>query len=111
MSSLISRSLVLGTASLLNQAVLLVSPMLLVRLLPMAEYGRYRQFVVAGSFLTLLAGFAINGNINYFVARSRSQAADIITNTCMMLLVTATLAALAVVIARPILVPHEIADS
>jgi O-antigen/teichoic acid export membrane protein len=64
MASLISRSLVLATARLLSQAVLMLSPILIVRLLDVSQYGRYRQFTVTAIFLATLASFSIASNIN-----------------------------------------------
>ena len=59
MSSFISRGAVLASARLLNQALMLLSPLLLVRLLDIVEYGRYRQFisVAADSWNANLASF------------------------------------------------------
>jgi O-antigen/teichoic acid export membrane protein len=59
MSSFVSRGAVLASARLLNQALALLSPLLLVRLLEIADYGRYRQFMVLAMFITSLAGFAL----------------------------------------------------
>ena len=47
----------LASARLLNQALALLSPLLLVRLLEIAEYGRYRQFMATAMFITSLGGF------------------------------------------------------
>ena len=55
MSSFVSRGAVLASARLLNQALALLSPLLLVRLLDIVEYGRYRQFM-ATAMLHHLAG-------------------------------------------------------
>ena len=44
MTSIVSGGAVLASARLLNQALALLSPLLLVRLLEISEYGRYRQF-------------------------------------------------------------------
>ena len=50
----------LASARLLNQALALLSPLLLVRLLDIAEYGRYRQFMATAMLITSLAGFALS---------------------------------------------------
>ena len=54
----------LASARLLNQALALLSPLLLVRLLEIAEYGRYRQFMATAMFITSLAGFALSSRIS-----------------------------------------------
>ena len=74
MSSFVSRGAVLASARLLNQALALLSPLLLVRLLEISEYGRYRQFMATAMFITSLAGFALSANLNYLIARSPERA-------------------------------------
>jgi O-antigen/teichoic acid export membrane protein len=102
---------VLATARLLNQALALLSPLLLVRLLEIAEYGRYRQFMATAMFITSLAGFALSANLNYLIARSpRRQSVDI-SNTCLLMLAVSVVSALIVVLAREWIVPSEISGS
>ena len=108
MSSFVSRGAVLASARLLNQALALLSPLLLVRLLEIAEYGRYRQFMATAMFLTSLAGFALAANLNYLIARSPNRQAVDITNTCLLMLAVSVLSALLVVLLRDWLVPPEI---
>jgi hypothetical protein len=72
---------VLATARLLNQALALLSPLLLVRRLEITEYGRHRQFMATGMFITSLAGFALAANLHlreeygYAMRIRRSKAA------------------------------------
>jgi O-antigen/teichoic acid export membrane protein len=111
MSSFVSRGAVLASARLLNQALALLSPLLLVRLLEIAEYGRYRQFMATAMFITSLAGFALSANLNYLIARSPERQSVDITNTCLLMLGVSTVSALLVVLLRQWLVPPEIAGS
>src|SRR6187399_2337480 len=111
MSSFVSRGAVLASARLLNQALALLSPLMLVRLLEIAEYGRYRQFMATAMFITSLAGFALSANLNYLIARSPERQAIDITNTCLLMLAVSVVSALVVVVARQWIVPPEIADS
>jgi O-antigen/teichoic acid export membrane protein len=111
MSSFVSRSLVLLAARLMNQGLLILSPMLLVRLLTVAEYGRYRQFMAAAMLLISTASFSIASNLNYFVARTPELMARYVTNSCLLLALTSGLAALAVVVGHPLLLPQDAAGS
>jgi len=61
---------VLASARLLNQALAMLSPLLLVRLLDIVEYGRYRQFISTAGLVTSLGGFALAANLNYLIART-----------------------------------------
>jgi O-antigen/teichoic acid export membrane protein len=111
MSSFVSRGAVLATARLLNQALALLSPLLLVRLLEIDEYGRYRQFMATAMFITSLGGFALAANLNYLIARSPDRQSADISNTCLLMLAFSLVSALVVVLARQWLVPPEIAGS
>jgi O-antigen/teichoic acid export membrane protein len=111
MSSFVSRGAVLASARLLNQALALLSPLLLVRLLEMGEYGRYRQFMATAMFITSLAGFALSTNLNYLIARSPERQSVDITNACLLMLGVSTISALLVVAFQTWLVPPEIAGS
>jgi O-antigen/teichoic acid export membrane protein len=111
MSSFVSRGAVLATARLLNQALALLSPLLLVRLLEIDEYGRYRQFMATAMFITSLGGFALAANLNYLIARSPERQSADISNTCLLMLALSLVSALVVVLARQWLVPPEIAGS
>ncbi|MEO8016325.1 MAG: oligosaccharide flippase family protein [Pseudomonadota bacterium] len=111
MSSFVSRGAVLASARLLNQVLALLSPLLLVRLLEISEYGRYRQFMATAMFITSLAGFALSANLNYLIARSPERQAVDLTNTCLLMLAVSVVSALVVVLARQWIVPPEIAGS
>jgi len=111
MSSFVSRGAVLASARLLNQALMLLSPLLLVRLLDIVDYGRYRQFMAVAMLLTSLSGFALTANLTYLLARSPKRAAVDISKTAMLMFCVATLSALVVVIGHPWIVPPEIEDS
>lgn len=110
MSSLASRSLVLALARLMNQGVMMLSPILLVRILEVEEYGRYRQFMVLAMFLASVAGFSIAGNVSYFVARSPREAATYLTNSCLLLLIATAIASVVLLIGHAWIVPDEIAE-
>lgn len=101
----------LASARLLNQALALLSPLLLVRLLEIAEYGRYRQFMATAMFITSLAGFALSANLNYLIARSPERQSIDITNTCVLMLAVSIVSAVLVIALRQWLVPPEIASS
>lgn len=111
MSSFVSRGAVLASARLLNQALMLLSPLLLVRLLDIVDYGRYRQFMAVAMLLTSLSGFALTANLTYLLARTPERASVDITKTAMLMLCVATLSALVVVIGHRWIVPPEIEDS
>ena len=101
----------LATARLLNQALALLSPLLLVRLLDIVDYGRYRQFMAVAMLITSLGGFALTANLTYLLARTPERAAADITKTTALMLAVAFVSSLIVAVFRPWIVPGEIADS
>ncbi len=101
----------LASARLLNQALALLSPLLLVRLLEISEYGRYRQFMATALFITSLAGFALSTNLNYLIARTPQRQSVDITNTCLLMLAVSFVSALVVVVLRAWIVPPEIENA
>jgi O-antigen/teichoic acid export membrane protein len=111
LSSFASRSAVLAGARLLNQALALLSPLLLVRLLDIVDYGRYRQFMAIAMLVTSLGGFALSANLNYLIARSPERAATDITKTTVLMCLVGFISALVVAAARQWIVPDEIAGS
>jgi O-antigen/teichoic acid export membrane protein len=102
---------VLASARLLNQALALLSPLLLVRLLDIVEYGRYRQFMAIAMLITSLGGFALSANLTYLLARTPARAAADITKTTLLMLAVSVSSALSIVAFKPWIVPEEIADS
>ena len=101
----------LASARLLNQALALLSPLLLVRLLEISEYGRYRQFMATAMFISSLAGFALSANLNYLIARTPQRQSVDITNTSLLMLAVSVVSALVVVVARNWIVPPEIENA
>ena len=101
----------LASARLLNQALALLSPLLLVRLLDIVEYGRYRQFMAVAMLVTSLGGFALTANLTYLLARTPERASLDITKTTVLMFCVAVVSALIVAAAHPWIVPEEIATS
>src|SRR5262247_4602385 len=101
MSSFVSRGAVLASARLLHQALALLSPLLLVRLLDIVEYGRYRQFVAGSILVTSLGGFALSANLTYLLARTPERAPIDVTKTTVLMFCVAVVSALVVVVGHP----------
>jgi O-antigen/teichoic acid export membrane protein len=56
----------------MNQGLVVISPILLVRLLTVEEFGRYREFLLYAGLLTTICAFGINNSLLYFIP-SRPQ--------------------------------------
>ena len=75
MSGLGRRAVILSVAQLSNYGLQVISPIVLVHLLSVADFGQYREFLVYGTLLNAFASFSINDSLLYFVARHPDSAA------------------------------------
>ena len=67
MSGLGNRTAILTLSRLANYGLMLISPIFLVRLLSVADFGRYREFLLYGTLLQAFAQFSINDSLLYCV--------------------------------------------
>lgn len=67
MAGLGRQTVVLTAARLANYGLLFISPIILVRLLSVEQFGEYRQFIVYATFLQLVAAFSFAESLLYFV--------------------------------------------
>jgi O-antigen/teichoic acid export membrane protein len=62
-----NRTVILTLSRLANYGLMLISPLVLVRLLSVQEFGQYREFLLYASILQSMAVFSINDSLLYFV--------------------------------------------
>ncbi len=67
MSGLGNRTAILTLSRLASYGLQLISPIFLVRLLSVADFGRYREFLLYASILQAFAQFSINDSLLYCV--------------------------------------------
>lgn len=67
MSGVGNRAAILTLSRLANYGLLLISPVILVRLLTVAQFGRYREFLLYVSVLQTIAVFSINDSVLYCI--------------------------------------------
>lgn len=73
MAGLVKQTAVLTAARFANYGLMLISPIILVRLLSVEQFGQYRQFILYASFLQLVAAFSFADGLLYFIpTRPRS---------------------------------------
>lgn len=66
-TGLVRRAGVIAIARFANQALIVLSPIVLVRLLSVEEFGRYREFLLYAGLFSSVAAFGINSSLLYFV--------------------------------------------
>ncbi|TLY63321.1 MAG: hypothetical protein E6K52_04175 [Gammaproteobacteria bacterium] len=67
MSGLATRAALLTLSRLANYGLMLISPIILVRLLTVADFGRYREFLLYATLLQSFAVFSINDSLLYCI--------------------------------------------
>lgn len=98
--NLLQNSLVLTFARLTNYAVMLVTPLVLVRMLDVSTYGQYREFLLYATVLVAILALAIRDNLMYVVPRQPESAEAAVSQTIGMLLVTSSLGMLIFFVGR-----------
>lgn len=74
MASLTRQALVISAARLLNQGLMVISPLILVRLLAVDDFGLYREFLLYASVVGNLAAFSLPNSLLYFAGREPASA-------------------------------------
>ena len=81
MHTLLSRTIALSVSRFANQAISILGPILLVRLLPVDQYGSYREFLLYSSVLMSLIQFGVPNSLAYFVPRYPERERNWLTQT------------------------------
>jgi O-antigen/teichoic acid export membrane protein len=59
----------------MNHGLVVISPVILVRLLPVEDFGRYREFLLYVTILVSISGFGINSSLLRFIPGSARETA------------------------------------
>ncbi|HEV7138922.1 MAG TPA: hypothetical protein VGN43_19960, partial [Steroidobacteraceae bacterium] len=92
-----NRAAILTLSRLANYGLMLISPVILVRLLTVAQFGRYREFLLYASVLQSIAVFSINDSLLYCIpahaaSRWRTVRQTAVLIACSSLITVAVLA-------------------
>jgi len=80
-SGLGKRAFLLTFSKFANYGLMLISPVVLVRLLSVEDFGRYREFIVYSVVLQSFASFSINDSLLYFIPRHPANELRVIKQT------------------------------
>jgi len=75
----------------MNQGLVVISPILLVRLLTVEEFGRYREFLLYAGLLSTVCAFGINNSLLYFIPSRPHSVRQMVRQALAMTLGTSTL--------------------
>jgi O-antigen/teichoic acid export membrane protein len=67
MAGIVKQTALLSAARIANYGLMLISPIILVRLLTVEQFGQYRQFVLYASLLQLIAAFSFAESLLYLI--------------------------------------------
>ena len=102
MSKLMSGAVVLTASRFSNFAILLVSPLLLVRILDVHSYGQYQEFMLYAMLLITVCEFAANTSLTYFVPKYPDRDSALISQTSAIVLVFSLFCLALLLLARPL---------
>lgn len=75
----------------MNQGLVVISPILLVRLLTVEEFGRYREFLLYAGLLSTICAFGINNSLLYFIPSRPHNVRQMVRQATAMTLATSAL--------------------
>ena len=99
MSTLLTRSLVLSFSRFANQAIVLLSPALLVRILSVADYGSYREFMLYAGLIAPLVTFGVASSLQYLIPKHPQREREWVTQTALFILASSTVAIIGIFLA------------
>lgn len=67
MRGIAQQAVVLSVSRIANYGLMIISPIVLVHILTVADFGRYREFLLYSSLLQALAGFNFSASLLYFI--------------------------------------------
>jgi O-antigen/teichoic acid export membrane protein len=93
MPSLLKSTAILAFARTTNFALVVFSPIFLVRILDPTSFGQYREFMVYAMLITGIAAFN-KSNLLYFIPRDPAHTREYVSHTTLMTFVTSVAACL-----------------
>jgi O-antigen/teichoic acid export membrane protein len=110
MSGLMARTAILTTSRLSNFAIQFLSPVLMVRILSVEDYGRYQEFMIYATMLTALSTFSIDSSLTYFISRFPARERSFVTQTTLLIFAISAVGVTALIAGRPLLLDFTTFD-
>jgi O-antigen/teichoic acid export membrane protein len=99
MAGIAKQAVVVSLSRFANYGLLLISPIVLVRLLTVGEFGRYREFLVYSSVLASIAAFSIPNSLLFFVPANPTRSWQYVRQAVQLTALTSFAVVICVVIA------------
>src|SRR5580658_8148895 len=110
MAGFARKTIVLTISRLANYALMIVSPVVLVRMLSKEDFGHYRNFLLYASILQAIATFAINDSLLYFIPTHPKSPWRLVRETNVLTLMLSVAVLLAVLAANALSSGHLIGE-
>jgi len=92
MASLTRQAVIVSASRFINQGLMVISPVILVRLLSVEEFGTYRAFLLYTTLVGNLAAFSLANSLLYFVGLQPEGAWGYVRRIVFSLAITSSLA-------------------
>lgn len=92
MAGLTRQALIVSASRFINQGLMVISPVILVRLLSVQDFGEYREFLMYATLVGNLAAFSLSNSLLYFIGLQPSGAWDYVRRIVISLALTSTVA-------------------
>ena len=110
MPSLLKSTVILAFARTTNFALLVFSPIILVRVLDPNSFGQYREFIVYAMLITSIAAFNIKSNLLFFIPHDPANTRVHVSHTTLMTLFASASACLVLYALRDVLLENTSFD-
>lgn len=88
MSSLARQTSILIICRLLNYIVLFITPVILVRMISVQNFGQYKEFMLYAGGIINFAGFSVNKSLLYFISKYNDNKKFIFNTIVMNIVIT-----------------------
>jgi O-antigen/teichoic acid export membrane protein len=85
MASLLKRTTILTVSRIANQAIVLLSPLILVRLLSVSEYGSYREFILYASIIGAIVTLGVPHSLPYLIPKHPDRERTWVTQSALLI--------------------------
>jgi O-antigen/teichoic acid export membrane protein len=81
MAGFARQAVILSMSRIANYGLMIISPVVLVRVLTVGDFGRYREFLLYASLLVSIASFSISDSLLYFIPARPASSWRIVRQT------------------------------
>jgi O-antigen/teichoic acid export membrane protein len=90
MAGFARQAVILSMSRIANYGLMIISPIVLVRVLTVGDFGRYREFLLYASLLQSIASFSISDSLLYFIPARPASGWRIVKQTAILTAVVST---------------------